>query len=185
MDIRSTRTALTLCFSAGMIDLVVLDARIAPSLVGVPDAIMRLATTQLTSAQLAVSPASVEPAPNSEPAPNAGDTRLVYFETNSASLDARARAVVEEIAALEGRSGVQTEVEIDVTGHADPRGGAVYNQGLSEKRAAAVSRALAHYGVRVKDAAGLGASHPVRDGRDPTALKLDRRVEIRIVRGQP
>jgi OOP family OmpA-OmpF porin len=184
MDARSTRIALALCLIAGAVDLVVLDTRIAPRLVAEPTVAGPAATTQLASARIPLPvPENSQPTKPAAPQQEVSDVRVVYFETNGTTLDERAGAVIDEIAAMEAQTGATTEVELDVIGHADPRGGAGYNQSLSERRAAAVSRALIQRGVRVRGTAGMGAALPARPGHDPAALRLNRRVEIRIVRG--
>lgn len=73
---------------------------------------------------------------------------------------------------------------LQISGHTDAIGTDSYNQGLSERRAAAVERALRDQGVTASmSAKGYGESRPVAPnsihGKDnPAGRQLNRRVEI-------
>ena len=75
--------------------------------------------------------------------------------------------------------------KIEVAGHTDSTGDAKANQGLSERRAAAVKQALVEtYGAdggRVA-AKGWGAEQPVQDNKTPDGRAMNRRVEIVLAR---
>ena len=104
-------------------------------------------------------------------------TYLVFFGWNSAALDGRARDVVAQAARATPRL---AHTRIEVTGHADGSGGALGNQRLSERRAAAVADELVGWGV----ARGEIDLHAFGDGRPlvPAAAGArepqNRRVEI-------
>jgi outer membrane protein OmpA-like peptidoglycan-associated protein len=70
-------------------------------------------------------------------------------------------------------------------GHADTIGGEAYNQGLSERRAAAVRTWLvddAHINPNQVDTVGFGSSRPiVPQSRGPAAQGPNRRVEVRVL----
>jgi outer membrane protein OmpA-like peptidoglycan-associated protein len=70
-------------------------------------------------------------------------------------------------------------------GHADTIGGEAYNQGLSERRAAAVRTWLvddAHINPNQIDTVGFGSSRPiVPQSRGPAAQGPNRRVEVRVL----
>jgi outer membrane protein OmpA-like peptidoglycan-associated protein len=104
-------------------------------------------------------------------------TYIVFFDRNSATLDARARQIVGE-AAQAARGGGSTRIE--VTGHTDTAGQAASNMVLSLRRAQVVAAELRRLGVRREEIVtrGLGETQlavPTADGvREPQ----NRRVEI-------
>jgi outer membrane protein OmpA-like peptidoglycan-associated protein len=77
---------------------------------------------------------------------------------------------------------------VAVEGHTDSIGAELYNQGLSERRAASVAESLSKYGVsnRLVSTRGYGSQYPItpnehEDGSDnPDGRTLNRRVEIVI-----
>ena len=70
---------------------------------------------------------------------------------------------------------------IDVVGHADSRGAAEYNQGLSERRAETVKSTLEEALPNVPvTASGLGETAPVASNDTAEGRRLNRRVEIRV-----
>jgi OmpA-OmpF porin, OOP family len=97
------------------------------------------------------------PPPPPPPAPPPERDFTVYFDTNSTTLTAAARAILQQAAAA-ARQAPMTR--ITVTGHTDTVGTARYNQGLSDRRAAAVRKALVAAGVPADEitASGVGES---------------------------
>jgi outer membrane protein OmpA-like peptidoglycan-associated protein len=71
---------------------------------------------------------------------------------------------------------------IDVDGHTDSTGGAAYNQGLSERRAASVANSLGSQGVdqRRMSAVGYGPDRPIASNASESGRAQNRRVEISI-----
>jgi outer membrane protein OmpA-like peptidoglycan-associated protein len=71
---------------------------------------------------------------------------------------------------------------VDVIGHTDSIGTDAYNQGLSQRRADAVSRALIANGVHPVRivAVGRGESQPVASNATPSGQAQNRRVELRV-----
>jgi outer membrane protein OmpA-like peptidoglycan-associated protein len=75
-----------------------------------------------------------------------------------------------------------------IEGHTDAIGGESYNQGLGERRAAAIRAALVNRGLSLGqlNVRGFGKSHPVvpnqnPDGTDdPDGRQQNRRVEVVI-----
>ena len=71
---------------------------------------------------------------------------------------------------------------IEISGHTDSRGSAVYNQSLSEGRASAVLDALVKLGVnrnRLR-AVGYGESKPIADNNTREGLAKNRRIEFKV-----
>ena len=114
-------------------------------------------------------------APAAAPAP--ARTFLVFFDWDRADLTDRARQIIGE-AALNARSVRSTRIE--VSGHADRTGSAVYNQRLSVRRAEAVAGELVRRGIARNEMTiqGFGFDRPLV----PTAMGVrepqNRRVEI-------
>ncbi|GMG82860.1 OmpA family protein [Paralimibaculum aggregatum] len=104
----------------------------------------------------------------------------VLFETDEAALTPAGLTRVQRIAAyLRAHPGEAVVIE----GHADARGPARYNQGLSERRAAAVADALLAQGVDTPRIvySGLGESSPIASNASATGRQLNRRVEVIFV----
>jgi outer membrane protein OmpA-like peptidoglycan-associated protein len=107
----------------------------------------------------------------------------VLFAFDSANLSAKAKAVLDEVAAETRAKADPAKPPIIVTGHTDSKGGTDYNLRLSRQRAAAVQRELqtrlgGGYQYR---ASGLGESTPIaKEGGadDAQARARNRRVEI-------
>ncbi|MDB5413498.1 MAG: hypothetical protein JWR10_1833 [Rubritepida sp.] len=121
------------------------------------------------------------PAPVMAPVPVAAAaparTYLVFFDWDRADLTDRARQIIGE-AASNARTVSSTRIE--VSGHADRTGTAVYNQRLSVRRAEAVAAELVRRGIARNEITvqGFGFDRPLV----PTAMGVrepqNRRVEI-------
>jgi opacity protein-like surface antigen len=116
-----------------------------------------------------VAPAAAAPAP--------ARTFLVFFDWNRADLTARARQIIAEAAQARTRQAV---TRIEVTGHTDTSGSAVYNQGLSVRRANTVAAELVRLGVPRNEitARGVGETQLLVPTPDNTREPQNRRVEI-------
>jgi peptidoglycan-associated lipoprotein len=103
----------------------------------------------------------------------------VYFDFDSASLNAESKRALDDNATLMSRF---PDVKLDVQGHADERGTTDYNMALGQKRADAVVQYLQARGVsstRVRSVS-YGEERPV-DGRSAeTAWAMNRRAEFVI-----
>lgn len=106
----------------------------------------------------------------------------VFFDFDADALRPDAQAALADVAARVRDDGAPA---IHVAGHTDSVGDPAYNQGLSERRAAAVEAFLATaLGAVEITTEGLGATQPVapnetEDGQDfPEGRALNRRVEI-------
>lgn len=83
------------------------------------------------------------PPPPPEPVAEPDRAYTIFFAFDSSALDGAARAVIDGILGdWGGRDGA-----IAAIGHADTAGPGIYNQGLSERRAAAVGQALRDGGI--------------------------------------
>lgn len=101
----------------------------------------------------------------------------VLFDTAASTLKPGATSILDRVAAfMKDNDGTKVIVE----GHTDSRGSAEYNQQLSERRAQAVSDALAFRGIdrsRV-EAVGRGKELPVASNDTAAGQQQNRRVEL-------
>ncbi|MDR3504971.1 MAG: OmpA family protein [Acidocella sp.] len=117
------------------------------------------------------------PAPVAAPAPAPAKTYLVFFDWDKYNLTPRATQIIAQAAS---DSKTQNVTTLNVAGYTDTSGTAVYNQGLSERRAKAVAAQLVQDGVPASEIEiqAYGATHllvPTGPGvREPQ----NRRVEI-------
>jgi len=136
------------------------------------------------SAQRVAAASVTSPEPGGgERALSDGEVRImsqqIYFSTNSAHLTTAARALLREKAAILQRNAGLT---LTLTGHADARGAADYNQKLSERRAAAVQRFLVELGISSErlTSEGRGEEVPAAEGSGEGVWQRNRRVEFMI-----
>lgn len=104
----------------------------------------------------------------------------VTFAVDSANIDPMFRSTLDKVATT------LTQYEktyVDIMGHTDSTGTDVYNQGLSERRAASVSSYLQSRGLQSARVAtrGYGESQPKASNATPEGRAANRRVEIRLV----
>ena len=73
------------------------------------------------------------------------------------------------------------ELPVEIAGHTDSQGSEVYNQDLSERRAAAVYEYLVSHGANEQTLtiAGYGESQPIADNGNEVGRAANRRVELR------
>jgi OOP family OmpA-OmpF porin len=111
-------------------------------------------------------------------------TIAVDFATNSATLDAASQAEIASLATAL-LCGTAQQLAVQVVGHADVRGDAVYNVKLSQRRADAVRDALIADGVSTDrisiDAAGK--YEPLKKGNNAAVNALNRKIEIKLYSG--
>ena len=108
----------------------------------------------------------------------AGAQRIVYFDFDSFVVKDEFRPVIEGNAKrLSANRGQRVTVE----GHTDERGGREYNLALGQKRAEAVTKALALLGVADSqmEAVSFGEERPAATGSDEAAWAKNRRAEIK------
>lgn len=121
-----------------------------------------------------------KPAPAPKPAALPGPF-IVYFAHNSAKLDAAAMKVIADAVAAKAASKAGTMV---VTGHTDMSGKTGYNEGLSKRRAAVVSKAIMAKGLKQYQvfAQSFGEDEPAVKTADGVKEPRNRRVEIRLAK---
>ncbi len=118
------------------------------------------------------------PPPPPEPVAEPDRAYTIFFAFDSSALDGAARAVIDGIVGdWGGREGA-----IAAIGHADTAGPESYNQGLSERRAAAVGQALRDGGIapaRVTET-GVGESDLAVPTGDEVFEPGNRRVLVTV-----
>jgi outer membrane protein OmpA-like peptidoglycan-associated protein len=108
-------------------------------------------------------------------------TERVEFETDSAKLLDSSTGIL--IAVLNVLQEHPELTKVLVEGHTDNVGGAVYNKGLSERRAKSVVKWLVEHGIdgtRLLDA-GFGLTRPIDTNDTAAGRQRNRRVEFHIV----
>lgn len=107
-------------------------------------------------------------------------TAVVQFALDSAKLDSKATATLDELV-VKVHSGVKVS-EITVEGHASSDGPLAHNKVLAQHRAEAVVDYLASKGLdRAKmNAHGEGISHPVASNKTKTGRVANRRSEVNL-----
>jgi outer membrane protein OmpA-like peptidoglycan-associated protein len=120
------------------------------------------------------------PPPAPAPAPKLAPMKfVVYFDTDSAKLDAAAEAILAEAKAAAAKAGA---AKVMVAGNADTVGPDTYNDTLSELRASAVAKAMSAGGVAAGaiSTAAYGEKNLAMPTGDNVSARENRRVEIVI-----
>jgi outer membrane protein OmpA-like peptidoglycan-associated protein len=101
----------------------------------------------------------------------------VLFDTDRATLKPGAYSTVDRLATVLKEA---PDRKVMIEGHTDSTGSDDYNQGLSERRAAAVQTALLERGVSSQQisAVGKGESTPVASNDNAAGRQQNRRVEM-------
>ena len=104
-------------------------------------------------------------------------SRILYFDYDSYIIKADYQAVIESHARFIKTNPAR---KVMLEGHTDERGGREYNLALGQKRAEAVSRALALLGVpnTQVEAVSFGKEKPAMAGYSEDAYAQNRRVEL-------
>lgn len=103
------------------------------------------------------------------------------FDTDKSVIKPEFEGLLDEVAAvLNDNAGVNLKIHVRVDGHTDSRASAGYNQGLSERRAAAVKAALVKRGVAEArlTTQGFGESKPIASNKTSAGRYQNRRVEL-------
>lgn len=102
----------------------------------------------------------------------------IAFESNSAVLTAKGRAVIDKLVPALKRT---PEAVIEIGGHTDSYGDPDYNLQLSRTRAEAVRQYLLDHAVTNRlTAVGYGSTRPLSPERTRAASKKNRRIEFRV-----
>ena len=103
----------------------------------------------------------------------------IYFDSNSKTLNAEAKASVIAIADLIKTSAPRTVI---VSGYSDSFGNAAYNHTLSKNRARAVANALQEQGIKegLMTIEALGEAEPLIPTQDEIKILENRRVRIAL-----
>jgi outer membrane protein OmpA-like peptidoglycan-associated protein len=107
--------------------------------------------------------------------------RGVNFDFDSAAIRPDAEVILSSAVEVLKES---PEVRVEVAGHTDSTGAEAYNQGLSERRAKAVSDYLTSHGVQASRlrTIGSGEAQPVADNSTIDGRAQNRRVELNVLR---
>lgn len=156
--------------------------------------------TPSQAAPVAQAPTGPATAGNSQPVPPENSTtaalpahldpnspisreRSIYFDFDDFSVKREYVPVIER----HGKYLLsQPAITIRIEGNADERGSAEYNLALGQKRAQAVLRALAIYGVKESrmEAVSWGKERPKASGHDEESLAQNRRADLVYPRQQ-
>jgi OOP family OmpA-OmpF porin len=104
----------------------------------------------------------------------------VNFETNSSTLTAQSKPVLDEVA-----KGLQDHhrLKVEIQGHTDSTGSAAYNLGLSQRRADSVRDYLESQGVPAAQLTtkGYGLTQPVASNATKEGRLQNRRVVMHVL----
>lgn len=103
----------------------------------------------------------------------------IEFALDKADLTPAGREVLEKVVRFMND---QPEITLDVWGHTDWTGSAVYNLGLSQRRAASAVQYLIERGIAAGrlQSAGFGESRPLASNETEEGRERNRRVELNI-----
>ncbi len=101
----------------------------------------------------------------------------MLFDTGGSTLKPGAQLLLDKLAAYLGQN---LETRAIIEGHTDNVGSDAMNQGLSERRAAAVAAALQMRGIGIDrlEITGFGESYPVATNDTSAGREQNRRVEV-------
>jgi OOP family OmpA-OmpF porin len=129
-----------------------------------------------------------EPAPEPPPEPDPCDQvirlRGVNFDFDKSEIRSDASVILDEAIAILGDLLPQcSSKSLSIEGHTDWTGPEIYNQGLSERRAASVKRYLDEGGLEEArlSTIGYGETRPIATNETREGRALNRRVELRLV----
>ncbi len=103
--------------------------------------------------------------------------KQIQFQTNSTNLTTNSKTILNEVASI---MAANPGYRLSIEGHTDSVGAADFNQGLSERRAAAVRDYLASRGVGSVSSTGYGENRPIATNDTATGRAQNRRVELKL-----
>ena len=103
--------------------------------------------------------------------------KTIRFDVNSDVIHPEGRVVLDQVFRILATA---PSVAVDITGHTDSDGDAVWNLGLSKRRAAAVKQYLAAKGIAAAriETEGFGSAKPVAPNDTPANKAKNRRIEF-------
>lgn len=104
----------------------------------------------------------------------------VNFEFDSERLTANARRVLSEVVE---RLKHHSDIHVEISGHTDSQGSAMYNEALSLRRANAVKEYLVQQGIASQrlSTVGQGFTQPVASNSTEEGREANRRIEMRRI----
>ena len=107
----------------------------------------------------------------------AGGLKTVYFDFDSSTLEGSAKETAQANADY---LKANTNVDVQVEGHCDERGGRQYNLALGERRAKAIRDYMVALGVESKRISTIsyGNERPSAEGHDESAWSKNRRANF-------
>ncbi|SNS64464.1 OmpA family protein [Antarctobacter heliothermus] len=107
--------------------------------------------------------------------------RKITFEPGSATLDASANGLMDELADLLKQCG---DIPLEIGGHTDSQGREIMNEELSRDRAQAVLDALRvrRVPVRAYSVKGYGEALPIADNDTEEGREANRRIEFKLLK---
>ena len=100
----------------------------------------------------------------------------IEFEPKSATITTKGQVVLDQIITLLRRA---PDTPIEIAGHTNAGGEAEYNMQLSRRRAEAVKQYLTSHGLpNPFTAIGYGSTRPLAQGRSPSGLHQNERIEL-------
>ena len=102
------------------------------------------------------------------------------FDFDKAIVKPEGKKLLDQVVAQQKAIKLETIIAI---GHTDSIGSDAYNQGLSERRAAAVKAYLVTQGIDANriTASGKGKTQPVADNKTAAGRQKNRRVDVEII----
>ena len=103
-----------------------------------------------------------------------------FFDFDKSTIKPEGRNILDQVAQQAQQLSLESIIAV---GHTDSVGSDEYNQGLSERRAAAVKNYLVSRGIPADSiiASGRGEAQPIADNSTREGRARNRRVEIEIV----
>jgi outer membrane protein OmpA-like peptidoglycan-associated protein len=102
-----------------------------------------------------------------------------FFEFDSAAVTPSEGGVLDQVAQCLGAGGLKDR-NVELVGHADPRGSDQYNDRLGMSRAESVQRYLVGRGLAAGRLSVRSMGEARADASDPGAWPYERRVDIRL-----
>ena len=104
----------------------------------------------------------------------------IEYDYDKATLRPQSKLILDQLADF---FSLNNDINVEIRSHTDDRGSDVYNQKLSQERAAAVRFLLIKNGVDGKQliAIGMGQERPIADNGTDVGRQQNRRVELTIV----